>query len=365
MNIRIKHLLMLMALTIVPLVACNATNSGNKAETAAEAAGDTNLPLDLGFLEKQGVDVSKIKDICDLGSEYFMGASLDEEQVLKLLPMVALMGEDEISRGYEIRGARALPGGFTMLLYSVETGDDSTTELLAIYDKSGKLTDYMQLDDWDQFEVIESDDAFTKGRAHVTDTKLAFTKPNEFTLDETVREGNWERVGDDAPMPRELTHVKWLVETLKRYTLDDKGHMTLAEEKIVKSEGDVDPDYKADPIMKLYLLPASDPNRIDRLNNMVNDMIKKQGLQDFDDERGWSTQFVVSEIFAGSPETLLNWIYKNRNSKSEVAEYLKKSITSGWRDKEILEQQIEKMSDKTAQQYLKELTAQWERDDDY
>ena len=359
MNIRIKHLLMLMALTIVPLVACNATNSGNKAETAAEAAGDTNLPLDLGFLEKQGVDVSGIKDICDI-TDYVDWVTLNEEQVLKLLPMVALMGEDELLRGYDIRGARALPGGFTMLLYSVETGDDSTTELLAIYDKNGKLTDYMQLDDWDQFEVIESDDAFNKGRAHVTDTKLTFTKPNEFTLDETVREGNWERVGEDGPMPRELTHVKWLVETLRRYTLDDKGHMTLAEEKIVKSEGDVDPDYKADPIMKLYLLPASDPNRIDRLNNMMNGLIAKQGLQDFDDERGWSAQFVVSEIFAANPEGLLNWIYKNRNGKSVIVDYLKKCITTGWRDKEILDQEIEKMSDKAAQKYFKELTANWE-----
>lgn len=359
MNIRIKHLLLLMALAITPLAACNATNSGNKAETAAEVAGDNNLPLDLSFLEKIGVDVSSIIDICDEDAEYPYGFDLNEEQVLKLLPMVALMGEDELRRDYHLARARALPDGFTMLLYSVETGDDSTTELLAIYDKNGNLTDYMQLEDWDQLEIIESDDAFTKGKSHVTDTKLTFTSPNEFNLDETVREGDWERKGEEDAIPRELTHQKWLVETVKRYTLDKKGHMTLADEKVVKREGDVDPDFKNDPIFKLYLLPASTPNRIDLLNNMISGMIKKQGPEDFDDERGWSTQFVLSEIFAANPDGLLNWIYKNRNTKSAIVDYFKKVFTSGWRDKEILDQQIEKMTDKAAQKYMKELTVEW------
>ena len=108
MNIRIKHLLLLMVLAIAPLAACNATNSGNKAETAAEAAGDINLPLDLSFLEKIGVDVSSIIDICDEDAEYPYGFDLNEEQVLKLLPMVALMGEDELRRDYHLARARAL-----------------------------------------------------------------------------------------------------------------------------------------------------------------------------------------------------------------------------------------------------------------
>ncbi|MBR5101921.1 MAG: hypothetical protein IK092_02210 [Muribaculaceae bacterium] len=350
-----KHLILLLAMIFTPLVACSSSNGEKKVETQANATDNNILPLDLGFLEKVGVDVSKVGDICDI-KDY---ADLNEEQVIKLLPMLSRMNQDELIRDYYIKGARALSGGLTMLLYSAETGDDSTTELLAIYDKDGNLTDYMQLDDWDQFEPFDFDDEFTKGKAHVTDTKIIFTSPSEFTLDETVKESSWERKDDDTPILRCLTDQKWLVETVKRYSVDKEGHMALVEDKVVKSEGDVDPDFKNDPIWKLYKLPAFDPSRIDLFNNLANDYIKKEGRQAFDDDNNYVTEVIVGECFAGNPEALLNWIYKNRDKKTVVADYLKRLFTSGTLDKSVIDQEIGKLADKNVKNYLKALTANW------
>ena len=63
---KVKKMILLMALTITTLVACNATSSENKAETAAMAsATGNNLPLDLTFLKNMGVDAEMIHDIND------------------------------------------------------------------------------------------------------------------------------------------------------------------------------------------------------------------------------------------------------------------------------------------------------------
>lgn len=358
---KMRNLLLLAALALMPLVACNASSSENKAETTTEASASGNkLPLDLTFLKNMGVDVEKIRDI-EHKNENFVAADLNEEQIRKLLPMKAYMNADEFIQDHYIKGAKALAGGFTMLLYGIETGDDASNELLAIYDKGGKLTDYMQLGDYDAFIVGEADDGYTKGTAEVTTTEITFPSPSEFIMDRTDKEGSWTR--DDENGYSELTDLKWLVQTVKRYTVDNKGHMTLVEQKEVKREGNVSPDY--DPTFDdLYMLPMSTPDRIDRLNNAINDRIKKQGREAYLEEMPYNVQMVAGEYYAGNPEGMLMWIYKNRNTPSMIVEHLKEAFVYGWLDKSMLDQVIEEMEDTAAQDYVYDLTRQWKPTDE-
>lgn len=358
-DMKMKHLILLMALAFSTVVAFNASSAESKVAVSAAAPASSNLPLNLGFLEKIGVDVSKILELSNIDREFFDG-TLEKEQVLTLLPMLSRMSTDELDRDYNIRGAKALPHGLTMLLYSVETGDDSTTELLAIYDKDGVLTDYMQLEDWDGFAVLQCDASFDKGLAEVTDTKLTFASPSEFVLDETVKEGSWHREGDDGSISSDLTDLRCLVQTLRRYSIDDRGHMALVEEKVVKREGKFAPESERNPIYYFYRLPASDHSRIDRLNEMVNERIAQASSEEeFEEENGFVIQMVVGEIFAASPDALLNWFYKNRKTKSALVGYFKSIFADGWVEKSVLDQEIDKLPDAAAKKYLKNLTASW------
>lgn len=358
-DMKMKNLILLMALAFSTVVACNASSAESKVAASASAPASSNLPLNLGFLEKIGVDVSKILELSNNDREFFDG-TLEKEQVLTLLPMLSRMSTDELDRDYNIRGAKALSHGLTMLLYSVETGDDSTTELLAIYDKDGVLTDYMQLEDWDGFAVLQCDASFDKGLAEVTDTKLTFASPSEFVLDETVKEGSWHREGDDGSISSDLTDLRCLVQTLRRYSIDDKGHMALVEEKVVKREGKFAPESERNPIYYFYRLPASDHSRIDRLNEMVNERIAQASSEEeFEEENGFVIQMVVGEVFAASPDALLNWFYKNRKTKSALVGYFKSIFADGWVEKSVLDQEIDKLPDAAAKKYLKNLTASW------
>lgn len=352
---KVKPLILLMAITITPLVACNASSSENKAETANEVSvTGSNLPLDLTFLKNMGVDAEKIHDINDK-NENFDVADLNEDQIRKLLPMTAY-NADEFNHDHYIKGAKALAGGFTMLLYGIETGDDSSTELLAIYDKDGKLTDYMQLGDYDAFIIGETDDGYTKGTAEAVDTKITFPSGSEFTIDRTEKEGSWVRDEEDGYS--ELTDLKWLVQTVKRYTVDDKGHMTLVEQKEVKREGNVSADY--DPTFDdLYMLPMTTPDRIDRLNKAINEKVKNQGREAYLEDMPYYVSMVLSEYYAADPEGLLMWIYKNRETPNMIVEHLKQNFTSGWLDKSVLNQVIEEMEDTPAQDYIYDFTRDW------
>lgn len=352
---KMKQLILLMVLTITPLVACTATGNENKSETAAEASTiGNNLPLDLTFLKKMGVDVEKFHDNNDENMNFDV-ADLSEEQVLKLLPMVSRKDADEILHEHYIKGVKALAGGFTMLLYGIETGDDASTELLAIYDKDGKLTDYMQLGDYDAFIIGEANDDDTKGTAEATTTKITFPSPSEFIMDRTNKEGSWT-YGENGFS--ELTDLKWLVQTIKRYTVDNQGHMTLVEQKEVKREGNVSPDY--DPTFDdLYMLPMSTPDRIDRLNKAINDRIKKQGREAYLEDMPYMVSETVGEYYAADPEGMLMWIYKNRETPNMIVEHLKQAFVYGWLDKSMLDQVIEEMDDTAAQDYVYDLAMQW------
>ena len=352
---------------IATLLACSNANgsSGNTNQSAQAEA--VPAKADLGFLAKLGVDVSNIHTLGDPSDtlEYSDFKTLNVDQVLALVPMAVRTVdrehlEDWLEDCYDIVSARALPGGFTMLLFSVQTGDDSSNEMLGIYDKEGNLTDLMQVGDTEGFIVEECDEAFTQGTAQVTHIKFRFDKPNELTIDQTDEEGSWK--DDGERVLRELVTVNWLVQTMRRYSIDDQGHLKLIEEKEVKREGKVapekDPQNEKNIIWNLSMLPMNDPDRVDRLNAKANEFIQKHGRAAFEEDNG-AFVMAVEEYYNSNPEALLMWIYNHRNDDNVIAGMFKDLFVGLCRDKSLLVQDIEQLPDKTAKQYFKDLTSQW------
>lgn len=358
---KLTNLIVLVAVAMAPLGACNAGGAGKNAAEQATRVDDTSLKLELGFLKILGVDVSQLQAIGDTyGSDSeWSPTPLTDEQVLALLPMVKNMNDVEIEGGYDIQAARALPDGNTMLLFHVEYGD-SGTELMGIYDSVGNLTDVMQLGNWGEFTTLECNDEMTQGTAQVTNTTMKFTSPNEFTINKTIKVADWQQQADQETLPNNFTKVHWLVQTQGSYDVDGQGRITLVNEKVVKRQGEIDPDFQRwSAIGNLGQLPASDPNRIERLNDKANELYEQLGRGDYDADPSYHIQMVLAEYFDSNPQTLLQWIYNNRGKKTLLVEHFEQIFANGWRNKHTLVRAIEQMRDPDAQQYLNDLTAQW------
>lgn len=357
---KMKKILWMAVVAMMPLVACSKAATKGSAGAESQAVAEK---ANLGFLEKLGVDVSNIHTLGDPNDsvDYNDIKTLTVDQVLALVPMARTEPREMLEDWYDLVSARALPGGYTMLLFSVQTGDDSSEEMLGIYDKDGKLTDMMQLGDMEGFVVVDWPDASKQGTAQATDIKLRFDKPNEMTIEQTDKEGSW--TVDEESRPSELTNLKWLLQTVRRYAIDDEGHLKLIEEKEVKREGTVAPD--CDPknientIWKLSMLPIGDPGRVDLLNERANELIKKHGKATFDEEMAPAVQMVLEDYYKSNPETVLMWVYNHRNEENVIVEQLKGLFTEGGHDKKMLAEFIGQLPDKTVKDYLSGLTARW------
>ena len=357
---KMTKLLLMTFIIMLPLMSCSASNNSGDAEQQSAPAAETEK-LDLAFLKKMGVDVSQLQTMGDKydSDKTWKATVLTDEQILTLLPMVKNMNDVEIEGGYDIEAARAMPGGHTMLIFAVEYGD-SGTELMGIYDREGNLTDFMQLGDIREFSTQQCNDEMTQGTAQVTHTIFTFTSPAEFTIDKTVKLVDWKRAPGDEALPSNFTKVHWLVQTLDSYEVDDQGRITLVDEKEVKRQGEVDPDVERwSGIARLGQLPASDPNRIERLNDKSNELYEQLGRGDYDADPSYHIQMVLAEYFDSNPQTLLQWIYNYRGKKTLLVEHFEQIFANGWRNKYTLVRAIEQMRNPDAQQYLNDLTAQW------
>lgn len=355
---KMKNLILMAVIAMTPLMACNAGGTSNN-ETAEQAApGKPNL----AFLEKEGLDVSKLEIIGDTyDTEVPMNEAneiieLEGDKLFKVLPLAQNMTEDAIvGGGFDIRAAKALPGGCTVLILGSWSGDapDSSRELMAIYNGKGQLTDLMRLGDIDEFLVTDQNDEFTQGQAEATRTVIKFV-PDGFTIDKTIEMGDWKCNTEEA-RPSQVTNVQWMVKTLETYGIDDKGHIAFKDRKELKREGNVKQDAQTVQLDNLSHLPMSDPTRIDQLNNLATKLLQELGDEAYEDEVAFGVQMVLGEYFESNPQALLQWIYNHRASEDMIVPALQNNFANEYSSKSALGKALEQMSDKIAQRFLKEL----------
>ena len=357
-----KNLFLMAVIAMTPLMACNAGSANNNAAAEQVAPDASPSKPNHAFLKKAGFDVSKLAII---GDTYDTEAPIDDateiielegEQLFKVLPPAQNMTEDAINGGgFDIRAAKALPGGYTLLIISSWSGDapDSSQELMAIYDRNGKLTDLMRLGDINEFLVTDQNDEFTQGQAEATSTVIKFV-PNGFTIDKTVKMGDW-KCDTEVARPSQVTNVQWMVQTLETYGIDDKGHIAFKDRKELKREGNVKQDAQTVQLDNLSRLPMSDPTRIDQLNNLATRLLEELGDEAYEDEVAFGVQMVLGEYFESNPQALLQWIFNNRAKEDMIVPALQNNFANEYSSKSALGKALEQMSDKTAQRFLKEL----------
>ena len=355
-----KHLLWLAIVAIMPLISCSAKSTDDKSSNPEVAYGN-NPAFNTDFLKNLEVDVANIPDLSvPVGEQLPDYSYLKLDQVFRLLPMVKDGGYELSDDIFFIKGAKALAGGYTMLLYGFETGDDASLEMLAVYDKDGKISDYIDLGDMEAFIILKEDEDSRGGTARSTSLTMSFPSAAEFALDRTVKEGGFQFSEERAS---EVTDCKMMIESVLRYTVDDKGHLALAEEKEVRRSGAISPKAEyGEKAAMLSLLPMSDPGRIDRLNGFAKEMLAKVGCDDCDEGFCCDILSVVQSYYDSNPQALLEWIYEKRDVENEIVKYLKKTFDDGWRNKHDLTRQIGKLADAGARNYLENLTDGWASD---
>lgn len=348
---------MMLLVVLLPPLACHAKGGQTQGQTTAQ---NGELTLNLDFLKKLGIDVTGIQLISDKGEMGYDYIDLEAEQVLQLLPIPPETNVEELGGTVWISGVRPLPTGHTMIIFSEIAGEDAATEMMGIYDKQGRITDFMQLGDMNQVLLIEADEDYKQGRATMSFTTLTFSSPSEFTLDTTEKEGNWRNDDPESGIPRDLISHDWLRQTVKRYSIDDNGRLTLVQEKEVKREGTIDPDYEqSNAFLKLTTMPMSDITCIDRLNDHANALVDKLGREAYDDEMPYAVQAVLAQYFDCTPDAVLMWIYDHRNSDNLMVHHLQQIFVEGRRDTRTLRRAIAQLPGKQAQTYLSRLTASW------
>lgn len=341
-----RNLFLFAMMTMMAMATCKATN---------------NSP-DLTFLKKIGVQTTLLTVINDAISSDnpYEVIMLDDSQALALLPQLQRSVDPEagLEGTYYIEAGKALTDGYTMLFMGVEYGDGGN-QLIGIYDKNGKLTDLMDNGNWGEFYTMHCNDEMTQGQARITHTTIKFSTPNDFSIDSEIKLCDWTRDVDQEELPNNFTKQYWKLTNKRTHSIDKQGHIVFKGSK-TQSEGEMDGEFKLlYGISEIGKLPFSDSKRIDRLNEKANEMARMLNNHEFDLDFNYYIRMIVNDIYAHTPQQLLQWIYDNRNTKNHIVEEFEQIFSDSWRDKYMLVKDIERMTDKKAQSYLERLTSQW------
>lgn len=350
-----KHLLVLIAFAIVPLMACTSTSDANKQAAIAHEQAE---PIHLAFLDELGVKSSMIKVIDDgiCSDDNVETVTLEEGQASALLPHVKRMidAEGNLEGNFWVEAARALSGGYVMLLMGQEYGDDAN-EMIAVYNPEGQLTDWMNLGNWNEFSTVQCDDEMTHGQARVTRTSLDFESSSEFVITKEVKLVDWTRPASQQELPTNFTKQYWKRSNTMRYAVDGEGHISLVDSK-AQVDGIVpQDDIITDELVSIAYLPVSDKSRIDRLNEKAIELLRTYPDSDW----FYLLKAVLSNIYMSQPQELLQWIYDHRKDSQQIVSIFDQLFSDGWYEKSVLVDDIRHMTDAAAKQYLEELTAQW------
>ena len=353
----LKHITLLVLLATL-LAGCGSSTDGDKSATSEQTPP---AKADLTFLSKMGVDVANIATLSgkvDCNDSTVL-TSLTDEQVRALFQPVhhfdLLPPEEGVEGVYSIVGAQALPNQHTLLLFHIEFGDGATHPM-AIYDHNGTMTDYLDLGVWRSVMPDQSGEfAPDHGRAF---HELAFVefdpqKP-EFTLKRDYALSDW--VDEDGEM--KFTDIHWELLKDYHYSIDDNGHFAQLDTAIDK-KGDVDAsDALLDEISDLHYLPATDTTRLDKLLALMQLPDTKKLVDDPEGTAKYRLQGVMQAAFEQNGQIVLQWLAKNRGC-NDMIDLLKQLFASGWLRKELMTQELAKMPQGDARNWLEQLTAQW------
>lgn len=317
-----------------------------------------------GFLRTLGIDMKNVALLTDApfnGGDDAHGEALNTEQYKTLLNDVyhfnRFSGEElaEMEGNFFITGVRALPGGNTLVVLLVEFGDGSDNNI-AVFDRQGRLTDYLDANTWASMDNTEANEDYTAGTAYSTTGMMQFDSDSEFHVTKCLNLVDWVNRGQ---WKLETVATHWTIERTFHYSVDKAGHLTL--QRIDSATDDhADPRMvQEQDIRALQFYPRSQESRLDILNTKATDPDVKRAMDNPDVSVGFQIEQVMYIYYRQNPQQVLNWMASHRGRGNSLLTVFERLFSNNWVRKEELIDEMQRMTDPSARSYMERITAQW------
>ena len=319
---------------------------------------------DAGFLLKLGIDTSQVTRVATDGGRFAIDehttfVALDEHQVIALLDEAVHWQEaieaDEAEGGRSIVAVYSVTPQHTIVVFSQEFGDGADNEL-AVYDRQGRLTDYLDMGYWRDMAMFNIDDD-PESEADVRwNTVLIAEGEGTFCIERTDRCCTW--TGGNSLNP----NVVGQCVTGYHYRLDTDGHLHLAE--ITKRDtGNVfEQYYRLEEITQMNWLPWSDTTRLDHLNQLAGSTAVQQELSreqhdpDYASDAVYHVRRLVWQFFDERPQEFFQWMYVNHDQDDDhLTALLLSDLASGLASLDMAERHASHIADPNVKAYIRHL----------
>lgn len=316
------------------------------------------------FLRQLGLDdVDKVAfaDKMELDGNS-MRIALSDTAFKALLGRVArtdAVGSGEGPAGCYIVGAKKIDGGYVLINFSLDTGAGSLG-FMAVYDSSGKMTDYMNVGSWHYEQPSYRTPQGGYALVECDNIVCRFNGGNAFTLvkENSEYEATAGNVGDEKC--HKVADV-WTQVREFNYDIDARGHF-VPRGVVVKTQLGMTAEQKLDyAIDDLGCLPMSDSSKYDKINRLA------ARLKRVEPEGGkWARdlQPIVRDTYDRNPAEFLNWLYSRRGPGNHLVLVFSTIYTGGIEEKSALLDHIDALGNAAARTYLGNLVDPWTPPDD-
>ena len=336
-----KRKVLIMMLLAIVLAAC----SGSKVE---------NPQFD--FLADMGITVTDkllLGDSISLPDIYCGDSDQDNEvdgkelnwkQYDALIVPAGIDFTDVMSR-WLLLGVRDMGHGNTLAAYYAGSSIGYCVNLMT-YDSRGKLLDAINVRElhllW-RVDIEKPDD----NSVYTLDGSITFDSPSGFTLHRAMGRCimDYDKGLKGAP--------QWKQYWDQAYSVNDKGHFVLLRQNMTRAEGKVDP-YAVMDFRSWDLLACSlhDPG----VMNFWNDYEPSIGNVYSPDYRYNPFPWDVTKLYEMNPSRFLNWMAARGDNDNRLLPYFKLSPDQ----RPALLEQINRLSDPAARQWLTALVNSWD-----
>lgn len=339
-----RHLLITIVLAALLLTGCSSDN-------AKAPAGQ------FAFLDSLGITVDNdllLPDTLTMPDIYsgdpeqtaddLKGYQLSKDQFAALLQPAGRGFADRMSN-WLLLGVRDLGNGITLGAYYVCNGVGYCVELLT-HDSQGKVLDAINAREFHVLWRINMSD-INNDTVFTLDSRITLNGPNRLTLNRVMGRCIMDFEDDVKGAPI------WQQEWQQDYSINDKGHFVLHGQRIVRELGEVD-YYAALDFKSWDMLVCSlhDPGIMDTWNGYT-ELVNSTYDPDYQyNPFPWD----VVQLYKMNPQRFLRWMSAHRDSGNRLLPLFKMPPD----DRPALLQEISRLDDPTARQWLTDIVISWD-----
>ncbi len=324
--------------------------------TACSHGGSTATNGQFAFLDSLGITVT---DQLILGDSLTMpdvycgdpnqqvsdlkGLKINNEQYKALVTPAGRLFADDMGN-WLLLGVRDMGSGITLAAFYTGSGMGYSVDLMT-YDRQGHLLDAINAREQHLLWRIHLDDV-TNDTVFTLDGHFTF-HGNGLTLHRVMGRAIMDFDNDVKSAPH------WQQGWEQDYAINAKGHFVLKNQRVVMEQGDVDQyatlDFKS---WDMLVCSLYDTDIMDTWNGYT-EIIKSTYDPDYQyNPFPWD----VSQLYRMNPQRFLRWMAAHRGTDNRLLPYFKLSPN----DRPTLLEEIARLDDAAAQQWLTALVNSWD-----